>query len=102
MPNFIKFKYFHRDTKLASLPAMYRNEISFPKYENYINPDTIELVTTVKPKTISIKVPYTSELKYEDIELFMIKTISDNYYYCPKTEFYKFIQEIETEKNITI
>lgn len=92
MANFVKIKYFFRDTN-PSLPPLFKDDIIFPKYEHYINLDTIELITSVKKETILIKLPYSSENTYEEIEIFIIKTISDNFYFCLKDEFSKFIKE---------
>lgn len=100
MANFIKIKYFFRDAK-PILPAMYKDDIIFPKYEHYLNVDTIELITPVKKENICIKIPYSSTTSSEKIEIFMIKTVSNNIYFCLKEEFSKFIKE-EVVENVTI
>ena len=100
MANFIKIKYFFRGTE-SILPAMYKEDILFPKYEHYLNIDTVELVTPVKKENICVKIPYSSTTGFEKIEIFMVKTVSNNIYFCLEEEFNKFIKE-EVVENVTI
>lgn len=97
MANFVKFKCIAIGND-ELVPEVYKSDILFPNTK-YINTDTIELITPVSTKDIRIEnVDSEYGWDYEEYEIFIIKTVSNNYYFCLKEEFNKFIQEKPSKK----
>ena len=95
MSKFIRLRYIYRDYGKTQppLPWLFREDVLYPKYEVYFNTDTIELISDIIKEEVTLKKPYSTSMEYEKFEMFIIKTISNNWYYCAPDQYNKLIQE---------
>jgi len=95
MSNFIRLRYIYRDCGKTqpSFPLLYKKDVLFPKYEVYFNTDTVELISDIIKEEVTLKQPYSNSVAYGEFDMFIIKTVSNNWYYCAPDQYNKFIQE---------